>query len=43
MREVISIATMFLILAAAGMEAGTARSVKTCQTGPLAAVLSPAC
>lgn len=43
MREVISIATMFLILAAAGMEPGTSGSAKTCQTGPLAAVLSLAC
>jgi hypothetical protein len=43
MREVISIATMFLILAAAGMEPAASGSAKTCRTDPLAVLLSPAC
>jgi hypothetical protein len=43
MREVISIATMFLMLAAAGMEPESYKSAKMCQTGKVAEFLSLTC
>ena len=41
MREVISIATMFLLLAAAGMKVPAQDAAKTCKTASLAAIFSP--
>ena len=41
MREVISIATMFLLLAAAGMEVPAQDAAKTCKATTLAAIFSP--
>lgn len=43
MREAISIATMFLLLAAAGMQAETATVSKTCKAGAVASFLSAGC
>ena len=43
MREVVSIATLFLLLAAAGMEAEPAKASKTCHGGDIAALLFPGC
>lgn len=41
MREVISIATMFLLLAAAGIKFPAQDAAKTCRTASLAAIFSP--
>lgn len=43
MREVVSIATVFLLLAAAGMQAETPKISKTCKAGEVAAFLSLDC
>lgn len=43
MRETLSIAVMFLLLAAAGIEPGHAEAAKTCRTGIVADMLSLAC
>ena len=41
MREVTSIATMFLLLAAAGIKVPAQDAAKTCRTASLAAIFSP--
>ncbi|HQU67778.1 MAG TPA: hypothetical protein PLI43_06230 [Albidovulum sp.] len=43
MREVVSIATVFLLLAAAGMQAETPKVAKTCKAGEVAAFFSLGC
>ncbi len=43
MREVISIATMFLLLAAAGMRPDAGHAAKSCRTGAVAEILSLGC
>ncbi len=43
MREVISIATVFLMLAAAGVKADAEKAPKFCRTGAVAAFLSLTC
>ncbi|SPH16571.1 hypothetical protein DEA8626_00081 [Defluviimonas aquaemixtae] len=43
MRESLSIAVMFLLLAIAGIEPGHAQGAKTCKAGIVADVLSLAC
>jgi hypothetical protein len=43
MREVVSIATVFLLLAAAGMQAETPKLAKTCKVGEVAVFLSLDC
>lgn len=43
MREVVSIATVFLLLAAAGMQAETPKVSKTCKAGQVAAFFSLGC
>lgn len=43
MREAISIATMFLMLAAAGMRPESYKSAKTCQAGAVAEFLALTC
>lgn len=43
MREVISIATVFLLLAAAGMRAEPQKISKTCRAGEVAAFFSLGC
>lgn len=40
MRETISIATMFLLLAFAGIETGKAEATKTCKTGAIVLMLA---
>ncbi|MEZ5745581.1 MAG: hypothetical protein R3E00_03345 [Paracoccaceae bacterium] len=39
MRETISIATLFLLLALAGIESGQAEVTKTCKSGAIALAL----
>ncbi len=43
MREAVSVAIFFLLLAVAGMEPGHAAIAKTCKTGVVAKVLSVGC
>lgn len=43
MREIVSIATLFLMLAAAGMEAEPAKTFKTCHAGPVGTFFSIGC
>ncbi|WP_413870530.1 hypothetical protein [Albidovulum sp.] len=43
MREAVSLASLFLLLAFAGIEPGHAQAAKTCKTGAVAELLSTAC
>ena len=43
MREVISIATVFLLLAAAGIEPGPAHAAKSCKAGAVVEFFSVGC
>ncbi|MFN6952994.1 MAG: hypothetical protein ACK4NE_10445 [Albidovulum sp.] len=43
MRESVSLAAMFPLLAFAGLEPGHARAAKTCQAGAVAMFLSTGC
>ena len=43
MREAISLASLFLLLAFAGMEPGHAQAAKTCKAGAVAEFFSAAC
>lgn len=43
MRELVSLASLFLFLAFAGIEPGHARTSKTCSAGMMAVLLSAAC
>ena len=43
MREVVSIATVFLLLGAAGMQAAPEKISKTCKAGDVAAFFSLGC
>lgn len=43
MREVVSIATMMLLLAFAGIEPSHAKAAKTCKTDALSTFLSTGC
>jgi hypothetical protein len=43
MREVVSLAAMFLLLAFAGLEPGHAQAAKTCKAGAVAEFFSAGC
>jgi len=43
MREAISLTTMFLLLAFAGLEPGHAEAPKTCKAGAMAELFSTVC
>lgn len=43
MREAVSLASLFLLLAFAGMEPSHAQVAKTCRAGAIADLLSTAC
>lgn len=43
MREAVSLASLFLLLAFAGMEPGHAQVAKTCRAGAIADLLSTVC